>query len=330
VAEYCLLTIWRVEAPLELVYAAIRDSLRWPDWWPGVKTVEQVAPGNADGTHSVWRYAWRGRLPYRVAFEVSATRIEKLVAIEGITRGDLEGTGRWHFSRQGTISIIRCEWHVRSTRWWMNLIAPVARPIFIRNHELVMEQGGVNLARLLGAPLIGQETIDLLAETAVPRAVPGRWREHGRITPALVLLVGLGAGTVATVAQLFLWWLSETPLLETLFRDARLTAALVMGPGVLPPPSTAQWDILLVATLIHFALSVVYALIPAYLSSRLRIGPTLLVGALYGLAIYVTNLYGFTLLFPWFTVARDWITLVAHLAFGVALVGGCQLMSKKV
>lgn len=323
-AEYWLLTTWRIEAPLELVYAAIRDSLCWPDWWSGVQKVEQVAAGDADGIHSVWRYAWRGRLPYQVAFEVSATRIEKLVAIEGTTRGDLEGVGRWHFSRQGTVSIVRCEWHVRSTRWWMNLIASVARQIFIRNHALLMKQGGVGLAHLLGAPLVGQETINMLAKSAVP----GRWQERGRGIPALILLVGLGAGVIATVAQLFLWWLSEIPLLDTLLRDARLTAALVMGPGVLHPPSTAQWDILLVATLIHFALSVVYALVPAYLYHRLRIGPALFVGLLYGLVIYVVNLYGFTLFFPWFTVARDWITLVAHLAFGVALVGGCQMLSK--
>lgn len=327
-AEYRLLTTWRIEAPLELVYAAIQNSLCWPDWWSSVKKVKQVAAGDANGIDSVWRYTWRGRLPYRVVFEVSPTRIEDLVTIEGTTRGDLEGTGGWYFSRQSTVSIVRCEWHVRSTRWWMNLLAPIARPIFTRNHALVMKQGGDGLARLLGATLIGQETIDLLAATAVPRVVPGRWRERGRMIPALVLLVGLGAGLIATVTQLFLWWLSEIPLLETLFRDARLTAAVVMGPGVLPPPSTIQWDILLVATLVHSALSVVYALIPAYLSSRLRIGPALLVGALYGLVVYVVNLYGFTLLFPWFAVTRDWITLIAHLAFGVALMGGCQLLSK--
>ena len=115
------------------------------------------------------------------------------------------------------------------------------------------------------------------------------------------------------------------PLAETFFRDARLTAALVMGTGVLPPPSTPQWDILLVASLIHFALSVVYALVPTHLAGRLRAAPALVAGALYGLAIYVVNLYGFTLLFPWFAVARDWVTLVAHLVFGVALAGACLL-----
>jgi len=158
-------------------------------------------------------------------------------------------------------------------------------------------------------------------------AALGRWRERGSIDPAMVLVAGIGAGVIATVAQLALWWLADMPLLETLFRDARLTAALVMGTGVLPPPSTPRWDILLVATLIHFALSVVYALIPAYLAGRLRTGPALFAGALYGITIYVVNLYGFTLIFTWFAVTRGWVTLVTHLIFGVALAGGYSLFA---
>ena len=326
-AEYRLLTIWRIEAPLEAVYAAIHNSPRWPDWWPGVRKVERVAAGDADGINSVLRYSWQGKLPYRMVFEVRATRIEKQVAIEGTVQGDLEGVGRWHFFRQGAVSIVRYEWHVRSTRWWMNLIAPFARSMFIRNHGIVMRQGAEGLAHLLGSPLVGQENIDLMTETLPPRTALGRWRERGRIDPVMVLVAGLGAGVIATVAQLALWWLAEMPLPETLFRDARLTAALVMGAAVLPPPSTPRWDILLVATLIHFALSVAYALIPAHLAGRLHTGPALFAGALYGLAIYVVNLYGFTVLFPWFAVTRDWVTLVAHLIFGVALAGGCGLFA---
>lgn len=326
-AKYRLLTIWRIEAPLEEVYAAIHNSLCWPDWWPGVQNVELAEAGDADGINSVSRYYWRGKLPYRLEFEVCATRIEKLVVIEGTTRGDLEGTGSWHFSRQGALSIVRCEWHVRSTRWWMNLIAPLARAMFIRNHARIMEQGGKGLARLLRSPLVGQENIDLMAEAVPPRFKHGWCRAHGRINLAMALFAGLWAGVIATVAQLILWWLAEMPLLETLFRDARLTAALVMGPAVLLAPSTPQWDILLVATLIHFFLSVAYALIPALLVGRLLTRPALFAGALYGLAIYVINLYGLTMLFPWFIVARDWVTLVTHLVFGVALVGGCRLFA---
>ena len=162
-AEYHLLTIWRIEAPLEEVYAAIENSLRWPDWWPSVRKVEQIADGDARGIDSVRRYAWQGKLPYRVVFDVCATRIEEYVAIEGVATGDLAGTGRWKFSSRGKISVVRYEWHVHSQRWWMNLVAPVARTIFTRNHAQIMEQGGKALARRLKAPLLGQENTDLMA-----------------------------------------------------------------------------------------------------------------------------------------------------------------------
>ena len=319
-AEYHLLTIWRIEAPLEEVYAAVQNSLRWPEWWPGVQKAEQVSFGNADGIGSIWRYSWQGRLPYRLRFEVCATRIEKLVSIEGTARGDLEGIGRWTFSREETVSVVRCEWHVRSTRWWMNLIAPLARSLFIRNHSLIMEQGGKGLARLLGSSLVSQKTIDLMAKEAAP---PQAMR--GNIDPATMLIAGIGAGILATLVQLALWWLTGMPLAETLFRDARLTAAMAMGTGVLPPPSTLRWDILLVATLIHFALSIAYAVIPACLFGHLRSGSNLLAGAIFGLIIYLVNLHGFTMLFPWFAVTRGWITLVAHLVFGIALSAGCRI-----
>ena len=57
-AEYRLLTIWRIAAPLEDVYAAIHDSPRWPDWWPGLRKVEEIAAGDANGD-STSRRAWK-------------------------------------------------------------------------------------------------------------------------------------------------------------------------------------------------------------------------------------------------------------------------------
>lgn len=95
--------------------------------------------------------------------EVRATRIEAQVAIEGPVKGDLEGVGRWRFAHAGAISTVRYEWHVHSTRWWMNQFAPFARALFIRNHGRLMQQGAEGLARMLGAPLLSQENIDLKA-----------------------------------------------------------------------------------------------------------------------------------------------------------------------
>ncbi len=162
-AEYHLLTVWRIEAPLQEVFAAIEDTLRWPDWWPSVRKVDQTFAGDARGIGSMRRYVWQGRLPYRVVFDVCATRIDDLAALEGVATGDLAGTGHWRFSSQGKLSIVHYEWRVHSKRWWMNLVAPLARAIFIRNHAQIMAQGGKALARLLKAPLVSQENIDLMA-----------------------------------------------------------------------------------------------------------------------------------------------------------------------
>ncbi len=178
VAEYHLLTIWRIEAPLADVYAAIESSLAWPTWWPSVRKVEDISDGRADGIGSVRRYAWQGKLPYRVVFDVRATCIQQQVRIEGAATGDLEGVGRWNFSRQGGLSIVKYDWHVRSNRWWMNLVAPLARSIFILNHKQIMEQGGKALGRLLNAPRVEQQHADLMAKAGASGESGGRLRRR--------------------------------------------------------------------------------------------------------------------------------------------------------
>ena len=43
---------------------------------------------------------------------------------------------------------------MRTSRAWMNRLAPVARPLFAWNHDAVMRQGAAGLAALLDAPLL--------------------------------------------------------------------------------------------------------------------------------------------------------------------------------
>ena len=133
-------------------------------------------------------------------------------------------------------------------------------------------------------------------------------------------LAGVAAGVVATVAQIALWWAASEPLPAILFRDARLSAAIIMGRQVLPPPATFDWSIMLVATLVHFALSIAYGLTLSVFISRLSTPLSLLAGAVFGLFLYAVNMYGFTFLYPWFAVARDWITATTHVVFGVVVV----------
>lgn len=153
-SDYHFVTIWHIEAPIEAVCEVIYHSLSWPQWWRDVESVEELFPGDPCGIGSVRRYSWRGRLPYRLTFDICVIRNEPQVAIEGIASGDVEGMGRWSFTTDGTVTAVRFEWQVHTTPAWMNLFAVFARPFFKWNHDAVMQQGGEALARMLNTRLV--------------------------------------------------------------------------------------------------------------------------------------------------------------------------------
>jgi hypothetical protein len=65
--------------------------------------------------------------------------------------GDLVGHGRWRLTREGDGTLVVYAWDVRTSRRWMNLVAPLLRPVFAWNHAVAMRWGGEGLARRLGA-----------------------------------------------------------------------------------------------------------------------------------------------------------------------------------
>ena len=153
-AQYRFLTTWLLDAPREDVWDAIWDSEAWPEWWRGVVEAEELDPGTPCGVGRRGHYAWRSRIPYPVRFEVVSTLVERPRALAGDASGDLEGIGRWRFLEDDGVTAAIYEWNVRTTKPWMNAIAPVARPFFRWNHDQVMRWGGEGIARRLGCRLL--------------------------------------------------------------------------------------------------------------------------------------------------------------------------------
>jgi hypothetical protein len=152
--HYAFVTVWRLRAPLAPIWEEIVHTERWPQWWKGVERVDILSAGDDNGVGSRGRYVWKSKLPYTLAFEMETVRVEPMSLIEGHATGELEGTGTWRLSESDGVTTVRYDWNVRTTRWWMNLLAPIAKPIFKWNHDYVMRHGGEGLARLLGAELL--------------------------------------------------------------------------------------------------------------------------------------------------------------------------------
>ena len=149
--QYRLTTQCKIDAPLGAVWDAILRVEAWPNWWTGIERVVTLEQGDPSGLGWRRRCTCKSVLPYRLTFVTRVTRVEPLRLVELRVDGELEGNGCCQLARSGELTLVRYDWHVRTTRWWMNLLAPLARPIFRWNHDAIMLAGGAGLERHLHA-----------------------------------------------------------------------------------------------------------------------------------------------------------------------------------
>lgn len=148
-ANYQFITFWKFNASLENVWHAIKQMDQWPQWWKYVSDVKLLKQGTEDDLGSVRRISWKTALPYSLTFDSELVHSDKYRQMTGRAFGELEGLGVWSFSQEGDWTVVRYDWTVKTTKTWMNLLAPLARPIFKWNHDRVMKAGQMGLqARL--------------------------------------------------------------------------------------------------------------------------------------------------------------------------------------
>jgi hypothetical protein len=130
-------------------------------------------------------------------------------------------------------------------------------------------------------------------------------------------IAGLVAGVVFVVVEMALMMMAG----DSPWGPPRMMGAIALGEDVLPPPATFDAGIVMAGMMVHFVLSAVLGVIFASIAGRLGLsrGMAIVLGAVFGLAVYAVNFYGFTALFPWFAMARNAMTIFAHLVFGAVL-----------
>jgi hypothetical protein len=153
-ASYSFVSSWRIEAPIDAVWRAINEIEVWPQWWRSVKQVTKLEDGDESGVGARWRFVYRSHLPYNLEFEISVSRVEPPRLSEGRSYGELVGVGLWQLSEDGPVTTVRYDWNVETTKAWMNLLAPLLRPVFSWNHNVSMRECSEGMARHLSARLI--------------------------------------------------------------------------------------------------------------------------------------------------------------------------------
>lgn len=140
------------------------------------------------------------------------------------------------------------------------------------------------------------------------------------VRPAFDPKAAIGAGVISGVVFMMLEMLLVPMFLGgSPWAPPRMIAAIAMGRDVLPPPATFDAGIMIVAIMIHMVLSIALGLVFALLARGWTIGMAIVAGAVFGLVIYLFNFYVMTAVFPWFADARHWVSIVAHVVFGLVL-----------
>lgn len=135
------------------------------------------------------------------------------------------------------------------------------------------------------------------------------------ITWRAIPFAGIAAGTVYLIVSALALPLFYGVDGSLIFR---YSASLVMGSRILTDHSFVY---VLVGLVVHYALSIFFALVIAIVIHRWGLAVGIIGGAILGLAIYSIDLYFMTRVFDWFFAINNPALVIAHILFG-AIAGG--------
>lgn len=153
-ARYHFVTEFSVSADREIVWDALIDPTDWPSWWRWLKRVDLLDEGDADRVGARYRYAFGTALPYTLSCELLVEAAHRPRLVDATASGELQGSGHWRLAADpdGGTSVAYT-WLVETTKRWMNILAPIGRPAFSWNHDVLMRDFAKGVAQVTGSEL---------------------------------------------------------------------------------------------------------------------------------------------------------------------------------
>lgn len=145
--EYHFSEQWFVDAPIGDVWPIIRKVAEYPRWWS--EFLEATKRNDIDGPGGIVAVRVKAALPYHMHFEIEAVREESPRIAEVRVRGDLNGSMKWTLTPEGGGTRLFFEETVITGKKLLNVLAPLFKPLFAWNHEIMMRHGEQGLRRLL-------------------------------------------------------------------------------------------------------------------------------------------------------------------------------------
>jgi len=132
-----------VPASYDSVFAVLEQLTTYPAWWPEVRRIEPVNDTTADVTI-------RAFLPYSLRFRMELKQLDNEKGVlEASLAGDLDGFSSWTVTPIEGGCRLGFEEEVRVNKVLLQLLAPLARPLFKLNHAVMMRRGERGLRKFV-------------------------------------------------------------------------------------------------------------------------------------------------------------------------------------
>jgi hypothetical protein len=154
VARYRFVTDLRFTAEIDEVYRSVVEPERWLDDWSNAVVVDRRATGDATGVGASFEATVRAPLGYRLSARIDVVDAEPPTGLWMTSSGDLEGAARWRLTSYPGGTDVRFTWDVRTTERWMQVLTPVARPVFEWSHGVVVRRAAEAAARNIDGDLV--------------------------------------------------------------------------------------------------------------------------------------------------------------------------------
>jgi hypothetical protein len=155
--RYAFRTTFELAADPAEVFTAVLAPEGWLTGLRHVRHLEQLRARREDQGPAYRTTVAAVLPPYRLCWDLEATELVPSELIGWRAEGDLAGAGTWRLRPTWRGTEVVSDARLRTTRRWMNLLEPLARPVFERNHHLVMEAGIGALAAHLGTEVTRYE-----------------------------------------------------------------------------------------------------------------------------------------------------------------------------
>jgi len=154
-ARYHFLSDFTLTSRPDAVWTALLAVEEWPSWWRWLKRIDVIREATSEnGVGAVYRNHISSPTGYSFEFEGEIAAAELLRRIDLILTGEIVGRIRYLVSDgpSGGTNLAYAQL-VETPKWWMNLLAPIARPGFTWNHDKLMTDFARGLAKASGGEL---------------------------------------------------------------------------------------------------------------------------------------------------------------------------------